>query len=106
MSEWQTMDSAPQDGSEFQAWITAVSPQGNPKCWWEPKARVNPDSGSVELWGRTDYDQDGWETYSHLTATHWMPPPDPPVENPGIPIHPTALAEKGIPGLATREVEE
>jgi hypothetical protein len=23
----------------------------------------------------------------------------------GIPIHPTALAEKGIPGLATREVE-
>jgi hypothetical protein len=25
--------------------------------------------------------------------------------DPGIPIHPTALAEKGIPGLATREVE-
>jgi hypothetical protein len=25
--------------------------------------------------------------------------------DPGIPIHPTALTEKGIPGLATREVE-
>jgi hypothetical protein len=24
-------------------------------------------------------------------------------EQPGIPIHPTSLAEKGIPGLATRE---
>lgn len=67
---WRPIETAPKDGTEFQAWVD--------KYGWEPKARVNPETEAVELWGRTDYDQDGWDVYFHMTVTHWMPTPEGP----------------------------
>lgn len=75
-SGWMTMDSAPKDGTEFQAWIVAAS-EG-----WEPRCRINPDTEAFEIWGRIDYDADGWSTYPHVTATHWQPLPPPPAKEP------------------------
>lgn len=78
---WQPIETAPKDGTEFQSWC--IRPEGpDEKGWWEPKARVNLDSGAFELWGRTDYDQDGWDTYIHVRLTHWRPLPAPPSSEP------------------------
>jgi hypothetical protein len=74
---WMPISSAPRDGTSFQAWVhrpdTDLSPGG-----WEPRCRFNPDSEAFEIWGRVDYDCDGWDTYLHLEPTHWMPEPFPP----------------------------
>lgn len=67
---WQTIESAPKDGTEFQAWIA--------KYGWEPRCRINSDTEAFEIYGRVDYDQDGWEVYPHMTPTHWRSPPTPP----------------------------
>lgn len=64
---WLPIESAPKDGTEFQAWLNGD--------WWEPRCRFNPASEAFEIWGRVDYDRDDWDTYGHLTATHWMPLP-------------------------------
>ena len=76
---WRGIATAPADGTEFQAWCASDTPQGNRKEWWEPHARINPETEAVELWSRVDYDQDGWETYSHISVTHWKPKPAPPL---------------------------
>lgn len=70
MSEWQPIETAPRDGTEFQAWIDQYG--------WEPACRYNPDTEAFEIFGRIDYDQDGWDSYHHMTPTHWMPYPAPP----------------------------
>lgn len=65
--QWGAMDAAPRDGTEFQAW------------WgdqWQPRARFDPEYGSFQLWGRTDYDTEGWETFP--IEGYWMPQPAPP----------------------------
>lgn len=77
MTDWKPIESAPRDGTEFQAWIMPEESDGG---YWEPKARFNPDSEVFELWGRVDYDQDGWDCYHWLHPTHWMPLPPPPQE--------------------------
>ncbi len=64
-SGWQPIKTAPRDGTEFQTWLG----------FWEPRCRFRPDSEGLEIWGRVDYDLDGWADASHLTATHWMPQP-------------------------------
>ncbi|WP_241128730.1 DUF551 domain-containing protein [Achromobacter xylosoxidans] len=64
---WLSIESAPKDGTEFQAWLNVGL--------WEPRCRFNPDSEAFEIWGRVDYDRDDWDACSHLTATHWMPKP-------------------------------
>jgi hypothetical protein len=71
---WQDISTAPKDGTEFQTWVTRST---DPEGWWEPRCRYNED-GAFEIWGRVDYDQDGWDTYAHLEPTHWMPLPPPP----------------------------
>lgn len=68
--DWQPIASAPQDGTEFQVWCGQYG--------WEPRARVNPETGALELWGRVDYDEEGWDVYPHMPATHWMPHPQSP----------------------------
>lgn len=78
---WRTMDSAPRDGDEFQSWIVDDTGFGQ----WEPRSRFNPDTEAFELWGRVDYDQDGWEAYPHVTPTRWMPSPTPPAILPESP---------------------
>lgn len=66
--EWRDIKDAPKDGVEFQAWV------GH----WEPRCRFNPDTDAFEIWGRTDYDQDGWDVYTYLKPTRFMPLPEPP----------------------------
>jgi hypothetical protein len=63
---WQPIETAPRDGTEFQAWVE--------KYGWEPKARVNPDSEAIEIWD----DEEGWATRRHMTSAHWRPLPEPP----------------------------
>lgn len=58
MSEWQTIESAPKDGSQFLAYdsvgFTTV-------CWW--------DGGEICA---------AWDGTVFTDATHWMPLPEPP----------------------------
>lgn len=70
MADWQPIETAPKDGTEFQAWV------GH----WEPRCRYNPDTEAFEMWGRTDYDCEGWDTYPDLPPTHWMPEPAQPTQ--------------------------
>jgi hypothetical protein len=71
MAGWQPIETAPKDGSEFQAWGAEHG-----RGWWEPRARVNPESAALETWGRVDYDWEDWEAEHRLT--HWQPQPLPP----------------------------
>ena len=75
---WRDIATAPRDGREFQAWW---------KGQWQPRARFDPEFGSFQLWGRTDYDTEGWETFA--IDGHWMPLPPPPSGHPA-PIKPSA----------------
>jgi hypothetical protein len=72
---WRPIDTAPRNGTEFQGWTDA----------WEPRCRFNAD-GAFEIWGRVDYDKDGWDIYSHLTPTHWMPYPSRPAAQAAQPV--------------------
>lgn len=69
MSDWRDMKTAPH-GVPFMAWID--------KYGLELECRINPDTEAFEIFGRVDYDQDGWEVVPHMTPTHWMPYPYPP----------------------------
>lgn len=71
-SGWQPIATAPRDGTEFQTWLG----------FWEPRCRFKPDTETLEIWGRADYDMDDWVTVPHLTATHWRPLPEPPNTHP------------------------
>jgi hypothetical protein len=72
---WQPIETAPRDGTEFQAWMMR---DDDGSSHWEPMVRFNPETDAFELWGRIDYDIDGWDTYYWLVPTHWMPQPEPP----------------------------
>ena len=71
---WRPIETAPLDGTEFQAWVTRGT---DPDGWWEPRCRYN-DDGAFEIWGRVDYDCDGWDCYPHCVPVAWQPPPPPP----------------------------
>lgn len=77
VSPWRPMDEAPRDGSEFQA-LATVDANG---AWiWEPRCRFEPKNEVFEIWGRVDYDQDGWEVHPLITLQSWqsqpvLPPP-------------------------------
>ena len=75
---WRTIESAPKDGTEFQAWCVRVD-HGQ----WEPRCRFNPKTEAFEIWGRIDYDADGWDVYPAFEPTHWMPFPLPPLASEG-----------------------
>lgn len=65
--EWsRNLAKAPRDGTEFQVWWSGQ---------WQPRARFNPDTQAFEIWGRTDYDMEGWETFYWSEVTHWMAQP-------------------------------
>lgn len=69
---WQPIETAPKDGTEFQAWVLTM---GN--GFWEPRCRFD-ENECFQIWDRVDYDTDGWAVYPNLDPTHWMPFPDPP----------------------------
>ena len=71
---WRSMDSAPKDGTEFQVWTETTT--GLRFC--EFRARINPETEAEEIWGRVDYDEDGWECVAHLKFGGWRPHPIPP----------------------------
>ncbi len=75
LAGWQPIETAPRDGSEFQAWIKDYG--------WEPKARINLSTEAFEIWGRVDYDEEGWSVYPHMIPSHWMPLPASPASKHG-----------------------
>lgn len=99
-ADWLPIESAPKDGTEFQAWLHVGL--------WEPRCRFNPASEALEIWGRVDYDRDDWGASGHLTATHWMPQPAAPgvstVEN--NPAAYLTLDEDGSPCMLFFDVAE
>lgn len=52
-NRWQPIDTAPRDGTSFQAWVVREDTDFG---FWEPRVRFNPDCEAFEIWGRTDYD--------------------------------------------------
>ena len=71
--EWQPIETAPRDGTEFQAWVVHMG-----HGYWDWQCRYN-EHGAFESFGRIDYDMDGWEV-SPGTPTHWMPNPSAPTK--------------------------
>lgn len=73
------MEDCPTDGTEFAVWFARDCQYGD----WEGKCRIGMH-GALEIYGRIDYDQDGWEAYSgDWHATHFMiidPPHKEPTE--------------------------
>ena len=66
--EWKPIEGAPTDGTEFVCWFSRDSTHGD----WEPKCRFD-EHGALQVYGRVDYDQDGWEVYSgDWNPTHFM----------------------------------
>ena len=76
MTGWQPIETAPREGTEFQSWV--VSEVDASRGWWEPKCRFEPCTGGFEVFGRVDYDQEGWDSDWSWKPTHWMPEPLPP----------------------------
>jgi hypothetical protein len=78
MSEWQTIESAPKDGTRVDLYAKTWRAESDdfvssrfPDCYW-----TNGDSMTNRRahWSRLDT---GWH------PTHWMPLPDPPVASEG-----------------------
>ena len=75
-SPWQTIDTAPRDGTKILAYTSercgiCSDPPNEFVCWWD-----------TDLWmlGRTDKNK---LVYAKHEPTHWMPLPEPPVESVG-----------------------
>ena len=79
---WMPIESAPKDGTEFQAWVGS----------WEPRCRFNPDTEAFEVWDRVDYDQDGWDACYLDLVTHWQPLPAAPLTRPAGEVDPARRA--------------
>lgn len=73
--EWMPIETAPRDGTEFQAWVEPLIADGYwiPVCKFESPSHKNPKAYLFE----------SREYISMRGATHWMPLPAPP--NPTAP---------------------
>jgi len=71
MSDWRPIETAPKDGTEFQAWLDF---NGLDDACWCPRCRYG-ETGAFLIWD----DEYGWGSNKLSFPTHWMPPPCPPV---------------------------
>ena len=68
---WKPMGSAPKNGIVFQAWLVNEKGAG----FWEPRCLYD-ENGRFGIWGRVDYDEEGWDFDNHhLKALCWLPTP-------------------------------
>lgn len=67
MADWQTIDTAPKDGSRILTWSDHLGRVV--AFWFDPKVTPEP-VGWIEA---------GRDAYT-LEPTHWMPLPDPPTD--------------------------
>lgn len=76
MNAWQTIDSAPRDGTEILlTWMEDDQPQDIARMRWNPHATNFLFPGVVGMWDAmtftwTEHNPDG-------APTHWMPLPPP-----------------------------
>ena len=73
---WETMESAPKDGTQVDLWCRAPGlssgPGRTPDCWY-----------SDGYWWRYDDQYGGAQCRSRVhDATHWMSTPEPPLNRP------------------------
>jgi hypothetical protein len=68
VSEWQTIESAPKDGTELMLWDLDGFAVLGQYVSFDGKA----PSGYHDGW------YDSWRGYDELTPSHWMPLPSPP----------------------------
>ena len=73
---WQKMDTAPRNGTEFQAWVRITLSAG--LGYWEPRARFDPQYGTFQTWEADGDGEEGWHYASFREPYRWMPQPDPP----------------------------
>lgn len=76
MSEWQPIETAPRDGTEF----IALSPKGVSRCKWADVDWDEHPLGRVYKWWINPDDEFWFEDGPHDAPTHWMPLPNPPKE--------------------------
>lgn len=66
--QWRPPLTAPTDGSEFQGFVKYHS-----MTIWEPRCRLHPENGALQVWDRVYYDEHGWDYNGQLIG--WLPQP-------------------------------
>jgi hypothetical protein len=75
--QWQPIETAPKDGSEFQAW--SLCDGWIPRATWTASDSDWAKGKVFCVWEQVDYDGiEGWGGGHELT--HWMPLPEAPLE--------------------------
>jgi hypothetical protein len=74
---WKPIETAPKNGTQVDIWVVAQDGKG----WREPDAYWPKEGWRENCWHvpNTDLGSDG-PLDSGLTATHWMPLPEPPAD--------------------------
>ncbi len=75
MSEWWDIETAPKDGTEIDLFGTR---NGKPHRF--PDARWVQECFGGILLDVFSWRHKGWDIYGEFEYTHWMPLPDPPVQ--------------------------
>jgi len=97
-SDWQPIETAPKDGSEFLAYGEDINGDG-PKIGlsrWRSSKEEHWEAVGDRKKELRERDTSAWDYDADIVfPTHWMPLPAPPGADPGIPVyrHPDATDE-------------